>query len=83
MVHLFFLQRVLLGYWKQVRWHSPSRLSSPQIYLNLIIIAVIVSNSVYLFFQLFLKHPFKNFLFLVYPCVPLHHPCVLCVVCVL
>lgn len=66
---IVLLKRVLLGYWKQVRWHSPSRLSSPQIYLNLIIIAVIVSNSVYLFFQLFLKHPFKNFLFLVYPFV--------------
>jgi hypothetical protein len=58
---------MLLVYWRQVRWHSPSRLSSPQIYLNLIIIAVIISNSLYLIFQLFLKHPFKNFLFLAYP----------------
>jgi hypothetical protein len=36
---------------------------------------------VYLFFQLFLKHPFKNFLFLVYPCVPLHTRVCVCVVC--
>jgi len=64
---IILLKRVLLVYWTQVRWQLPLRLSSPHIYLNLVIITLIVSNSLYLLFQLFLKHPFKNFLFLAYP----------------
>jgi len=66
---ILLLKRILMRYWQQVKWENPFELSSPQIYLNLIIVVVIVSNSIYLMIQLFLLHPLKNFLFLFYPLI--------------
>ena len=62
-------KRILLRYWCQIRWDNPFALRNPQICLNLLAIAVIACNSCYLLLQLFLRHPLKNFLFLLYPSV--------------
>jgi hypothetical protein len=66
---IILLKRLLLRYWRHVKWHNPleTSMSSPQVCLNIIIILVIVFNSLYLILQLFINHPFKNFLFLIYP----------------
>ncbi|KAL6052207.1 Transmembrane protein 39A [Balamuthia mandrillaris] len=64
---IILFKRVLACYWNHVKWENPLRMSASQICLNLVIIVIILSNSLYLLLQLFLTHPFKNFLFLFYP----------------
>jgi len=70
---LILFKRILRRYWKHVKWQNPGfgplEMSNTQIILNITIITIILTNSVYLLIQMFLHHPFINFLFLIYPLI--------------
>eukprot|EP01095_Lingulamoeba_sp_RSL-Kostka_P009154 TRINITY_DN3138_c0_g1_i1.p1 TRINITY_DN3138_c0_g1~~TRINITY_DN3138_c0_g1_i1.p1 ORF type:complete len:583 (-),score=55.16 TRINITY_DN3138_c0_g1_i1:75-1790(-) len=64
---IILCKRFLMKYLQQVKRNNPFYLSGSHICLNLIIITIVTVNAVYLIIQLFMNHPFQQFLFLFYP----------------